>query len=154
MGVTFNPKALASLYNPIAKVIPTTLVSFVKGWKSPNCPTTTLDSSKFPTIYLSRSLPYVSLSMTQMQKCISCWKLSFLLLALHQPPQTWKALVQIYPEVIYFFNNLDTIYTIPNVGTPINCHEFIIHHWWGQWVNSLCTILACPLSLQWTTRWN
>jgi hypothetical protein len=66
--------------------------------------------------------------MTQMQKCISCWKLGFLLLALHPPPQTWKALIPIYSEAICFFNNLDTIYTIPNVGTPISCHELIIRH--------------------------
>ncbi len=44
MGVTFNPKALTSLHDPVVGVIPTTLVSFVKGWKSPNCPTTTLGS--------------------------------------------------------------------------------------------------------------
>lgn len=50
VGVTFNPNALTSLYDLIAGVIPTTLVSFVKGWKSPNWPTTTLGSSKFPTI--------------------------------------------------------------------------------------------------------
>lgn len=50
VGVTFNPKALASLYDLVVGVIKRTLVSFVKGWKSPNCPTTTLGSSKFPTI--------------------------------------------------------------------------------------------------------